>query len=88
MSELFELMHGLFASEGRMFKYERVFHRLIEERGLAPEYLDTAGLGWVNVNHPEDVDRARRLVAACGAAAQESTALCRSGTSSATSPTA
>jgi choline kinase len=88
MSELFELMHGLFASEGRMFKYERVFHRLIEEHGLAPEYLDTAGLGWVNVNHPEDVDRARRLVAACGAAAQESTALCRSGTSSATSPTA
>ncbi len=69
MRALFDYMGELFAREGRGFKYERVFHRMIHERGLAPAYLDTGGLGWVNVNHPRDVERATRVLRAAEQAA-------------------
>lgn len=67
MHRLFAFMETLFEREGRGFKYERVFHRMISEHGAAPAYLDTAALGWVNVNHAHDVTRAESLLA--GAAA-------------------
>ena len=57
------VMESLFAREGRGFKYERVFHRLAIDQGLAPAYLDTGGLAWVNVNHPVDLERAERELA-------------------------
>jgi len=65
MRRLFAFMETLFAREGRGFKYERVFHRMIEAQGEAPAYLDTGGLGWVNVNHPQDLARAEALLARC-----------------------
>jgi choline kinase len=63
MRRLFAFMETLFAREGRGFKYERVFHRMLIEQDIAPAYLDTGTLGWVNVNHPHDVARAEALLA-------------------------
>jgi hypothetical protein len=61
MQHLFSFMQRLFETHGRGFKYERVFHRLLAEGAPVPSYLDSAGIGWVNVNHPADVARARML---------------------------
>jgi hypothetical protein len=36
---------------------------MIVEQDIAPAYLDTGTLGWVNVNHPHDVVRAEALLA-------------------------
>jgi choline kinase len=63
MDRLFAFMQELFEREGRGFKYERVFHRMLAEQGAAPAYLDSGDLGWVNVNHPRDVARAESLLA-------------------------
>lgn len=46
-----------------------MFHRMIEAQGEAPAYLDTGGLGWVNVNHPQDLSRAEALLARCAGTA-------------------
>lgn len=62
MDSLFSYMETLFAREGRGFKYERVFDQLLRDTGVGPAYLDTAGLGWVNVNHPQDLERAEALL--------------------------
>jgi len=62
MQHLFTFMEQLFAVHGRGFKYERVFHRLLTQSAPVPDYLDSAGIGWVNVNHPEDVARAEALL--------------------------
>lgn len=62
MQHLFTFMEQLFAAHGRGFKYERVFHRLLTQPAPVPGYLDSAGIGWVNVNHPQDVARAEALV--------------------------
>jgi choline kinase len=62
VDSLFSYMETLFSREGRGFKYERVFDRLLKDTGVGPAYLDTAGLGWVNVNHPQDLERAQELV--------------------------
>lgn len=64
MASLFGFMETLFRDEGRGFKYERVFDRLLRDTGIGPAYLDTAGLGWVNVNHARDLARAEALLRA------------------------
>ena len=68
MHELFDFMDTLFAasstSDNLGLKYERVFDRLARERGVTAQYLDTAGLDWVNVNRPEDIARAAAVVRA------------------------
>lgn len=62
MDRLFHYMETLFRDEGRSFKYERVFHRLLQDTGVGPAYRDTAGLAWVNVNRPRDLERAEAMV--------------------------
>ena len=51
----------LFATRGRMFKYERVFDRLIQETAIPLHYQASAGAGWLNVNHPDELPQAQRL---------------------------
>ena len=58
---LFDLLEALGDDERRGLKYERVLDRLIRTRGLAPAWLDCAGLPWVNVNHPDDLARAEAV---------------------------
>jgi choline kinase len=66
MRELFNFMDtlfsGQFAADNHGLKYERVFDRLARERGIAPHYLQTATLDWVNVNRPQDLPRAAAVL--------------------------
>lgn len=61
MGELFDFMIPFFSKRGRMFKYERVFDAFIKERGWRVNYLETNGLPWINVNHEEDYEVAKRI---------------------------
>ncbi len=64
MQTLFDFMDDFFAVHGRRYKYERVFHRLLDGTGAMMRYLDTAGLDWVNVNHHAELNRAERILEA------------------------
>lgn len=63
MGALFQYMESYFAANGRGFKYERIFDRLIHDTPSVLHYLETAGLPWVNVNHARELETARRILA-------------------------
>lgn len=65
---LFDFLQDFFVSNHRRYKYERLFHRLVRSGAVSLDYLDTGGLPWVNVNHPEDVVAAERILSTGGAA--------------------
>ncbi len=58
---MFDVMEDLFTREGRGFKYERVFDRMVRKLGWQLCAIDCADLAWLNVNHPDDLHAAERV---------------------------
>ena len=52
---LFDFMGTLLDREGLNFKYERVFDRALQEGKVAFEFMDCAGLAWININHEHEL---------------------------------
>lgn len=62
MGALYAYMDDFFEKNGPKFKYERVFDSMISATGAKLFYIDTGGLAWVNINHKEDYELAKKII--------------------------
>lgn len=61
MGRLFDYMGEILAERGVIGTYESVFDAFIKERGWQVNYLTTGGLPWININHEEEYEAAKRI---------------------------